>query len=127
MCLVFGSCGLENLSSKCSIGNYEMGLKTYESARSGYFHNLVATMAFIRAIHIFADFYFLYSVVYFGFVVWGITGERTKLSKSTTYFVLNGKTTWFCRQDNNFKNPSPRTYLHGLLGQIMIITMDPEV
>ncbi len=62
MCLAFGRCGLENLSSKCSIWNYEMGLNAYESACSGYFHSLVETVAFTRAIYIFADFYFLYSV-----------------------------------------------------------------
>jgi hypothetical protein len=56
-----------------------MVLNAYERAFSRYFHSLVAPVVFTRGIHIFADFYFLFSVVYFDFEVWGI--ELTEFFK----------------------------------------------
>jgi hypothetical protein len=83
-----------------------MGLNAHERAFSRYFHSLVETVAFTRAIYIFADFYFLFSVVYFDFVVWGITGERIGFFKARNIscFAENQ----VVLPTGQTQNPSPR-------------------
>jgi hypothetical protein len=86
----------------------------YESARSGYFHSLVETVhAFTRAIYIFADFYFLYSVVYYDYEVWGITGELTEFFKGRNISCF-AESLVDLPTGQTLKKTSPRLYLHGV-------------
>ncbi len=126
----FGRCGLENLSSKCLIWNYnEMGLNAYMKVRAlnifiVYWQQWLLLVLFI-ILRIFISYI---QCVYFDFVVWGITGERIGFFKArTTVYRALRKTKWFCLQDKHLQNTSPRIYLPRLFGQIVTKTMDPEV